>query len=72
METPLVRFDNIDREIALTESEVTLDNPDVDGELIRTLVRGSYARLTPAKVHGYLPILVVRDVNHRLHDLAVS
>ena len=38
----------------------------VSAEVIHTLVQKSYRRLTPAKVHRHLPILVVRDVRATL------
>jgi hypothetical protein len=58
-----LRVDEEDeREMATTEVELSSGNPDVDRDLIHTLVQTAYDRLTPAKVHTYLPILIVREV----------
>lgn len=54
------------REMAGTERELVEQNPAVPAEVIHTLVQKSYRRLTPAKVHSYLPILVTRDVKATL------
>jgi hypothetical protein len=54
------------REMAGTELELVEQNPAVPAEVIHTLVQRSYRRLTPAKVHSYLPILVTRDVKATL------
>jgi len=54
------------REMAATESRLAQQNPVVSAEVIHTLVQKSYRRLTPAKVHRYLPILVARDVRATL------
>jgi hypothetical protein len=54
------------REMAATELQLTQHNPAVSTEVIHTLVEKSYRRLTPAKVHHYLPILVSRDVQATL------
>ena len=52
--------------MADTERQLTQHNPAVPAEVIHTLVQKSYHRLTPAKVHHYLPILVSRDVQATL------
>ncbi len=52
--------------ITSSETELRRHNPDVDRDVIHSLVRASYDRLTPAKVRTYLPILVVREVNENL------
>jgi hypoxanthine-guanine phosphoribosyltransferase len=54
------------RAMAETERQLTQHNPAVSAEAIHTLVQKSYHRLTPAKVHHYLPILVSRDVEATL------
>lgn len=54
------------REMASTELELSEHNPAVPPEEIHTLVQKSYRRLTPAKVHSYLPILVSREVQATL------
>jgi hypoxanthine-guanine phosphoribosyltransferase len=54
------------RAMADTERKLTQRNPAVSAEVIHTLVEKSYHRLTPAKVHHYLPILVSRDVQATL------
>jgi hypothetical protein len=63
MALPMLQVDEEDtREMESIEVELTSSNPDVDRELIHTLVQTAYNRLTPAKVHTYLPILIVREV----------
>lgn len=66
--------DRIDdgREMAATEVQLEQHNPAVAPELIHTLVQESYDRLTPAKVHNYLPILIAREVQAKLHVLQVA
>jgi len=59
------RFDD-GREMAATELRLSEHNPAVSPEVIHTLVQKSYRRLTPAKIHHYLPILVSRDVQATL------
>jgi hypothetical protein len=54
------------REMAATELQLSQRNPAVPPEVIHTLVQKSYHRLTPAKVHHYLSILVSRDVQATL------
>ena len=54
------------REMSATELQLAHENPAVPAEVIHTLVQKSYRRLTPAKVHSYLPILVTRDVKATL------
>lgn len=53
-------------QMAATESQLATQNPAVPTEVIHTLVQKSYRRLTPAKVHRYLAILVSRDVKATL------
>jgi hypothetical protein len=55
-------------EIADSETELRGLEPGVDGEVIHSLVQNAYDELTPAKVHTYLPILVVREVRQILRD----
>ena len=52
--------------LAATEVRLAHHNPAVSTEVIHTLVQKSYRRLTPAKVHRYLPILVSREVEATL------
>ena len=49
-------------EIAISEAELRRLEPQVDGEVIQHLVQTAYEELMPAKVHSYVPILVVREV----------
>jgi hypothetical protein len=67
-----VRGDDGDREMASTESELAHAYPDVTPDVIHALVQRAYTRLTPAKVHSYLPILVGRDVRARLRARDVA
>lgn len=57
------------RELAATELQLSRRNPAVAAEVIHTLVQESYDRLTPAKVHNYLPILISREVQAELRVL---
>jgi hypothetical protein len=66
------RVDDGDREMAATESGLGRDYPDVAPDVIHTLVQLSYNAMTPAKVHNYLPLLVVRDVRAQLRDRVVA
>jgi hypothetical protein len=58
--------DEAEREMASTEFQLSDRYPDVAIEEIHTLVQQAYSRLTPAKVHSYLPILVGREVRETL------
>ena len=69
--TPLTDVGD-EREMATTEIDLGLSNPGVAPDVIHTLVQRAYARLTPAKVHTYLPILVVREVQAGLRDGAAA
>jgi hypothetical protein len=60
------------REMAATELQLAQQNPAVSAEVIHTLVQKSYRRLTPAKVHSYLPILVTREVMATLRRRRVA
>jgi len=60
------RIDDEGREMASTESELAFRYPDVNIDVIHGLVHESYRRLTPARVHNYLPILIGRDVRAEL------
>jgi hypothetical protein len=53
-------------EMAPTEFELSDSYPDVAPEVIHHLVEQAYSRMTPAKVHSYLPILVGREVRETL------
>jgi hypothetical protein len=57
-----------EREMQSTEVELSSSNPDVDRDQIRALVQTAYDRLTPAKVHTYLPVLVAREVQDVLRS----
>lgn len=72
MDVPQARIDDGDREMAATESGLGRDYPDVAPDLIHTLVQRSYRAMTPAKVHNFLPLLVVRDVRAQLRERAVA
>lgn len=50
------------KEIAASETELRKLEPDVDEGVIQDLVEAAYDELTPAKVHGYLPLLIVHQV----------
>jgi hypothetical protein len=60
------------REMASTELQLAQQNPAVSAEVIHTLVQKSYRRLTPAKIHSYLPILVSREVKATLRRRRVA
>jgi hypothetical protein len=50
------------REISVSEAELRRLEPAVDREVIHRLVQRSHDELMPAKVHSYVPILIVREV----------
>ena len=63
MTSKQLRVDEKDeREMASAEVELSSDNSGVNRDLIHGMVQTAYDRLTPAKVHTYLPILIVREV----------
>jgi hypothetical protein len=64
--TELRRNNEADPDMASTEVELSDSFPDVALEVIHTLVQQAYSRMTPAKVHSYLPILVGREVRETL------
>ena len=66
--------DRIDDTRAMADAELRLaqHNPAVAPDVIHTLVQKSYHRLTPAKVHHYLPILVSREVQATLRRRHVA
>lgn len=66
MVSPEDRPEDDVRAMAATEVQLAQDNPAVSTEVIHRLVQKSYHRLTPAKVHQYLPILVSREVQATL------
>jgi len=70
--TPSAPTEDLNRTIASSETELASRYPDVGSDVIHALVQESYTRLTPAKVHSFLPILVAREVRHRLHDLELA
>jgi hypothetical protein len=51
-----------DREISVSEAELHRLEPAVDREVIHRLVQRSHDELMPAKVHNYVPILIVHEV----------
>ena len=61
-----VRLDDEGREMASTETELASRNPGVAVDVIHSLVLESYRRLTPARIHSYLPILITREVQAEL------
>jgi hypothetical protein len=66
---PMLQVDEEDvREMESTEVELRSSNPDVDRDEIRALVQTAYDKMTPAKVHTYLPILVAREVQDGLRS----
>jgi hypothetical protein len=66
--------DRVDDTRAMADTELRLarHNPAVAPDVIHTLVQKSYHRLTPAKVHHYLPILVSREVQATLRRRHVA
>ena len=60
------------REMVATELRLSDRNPAVAAEVIHNLVQESYDRLTPAKVHLYLPILIAREVQEELGVLQAA
>jgi hypothetical protein len=56
---------NID-EIAASEAELHRLEPQADEELIHGLVRAASDELMPAKVHNYVPLLIMRQVRDTL------
>jgi len=52
--------------MAPTEFELSDRYPKVAPEVIHALVQRAYSRMSPAKVHRYLPILVAREVRATL------
>ena len=55
-------------EITRSVAELSRLEPSIDLGILRQLVQQSYEELTPAKVHNYLPILIVHEVRDILHD----
>ncbi len=49
-------------EIAASEAELRRLEPEADERLIQGLVLAAYDDLMPAKVHNYVPLLIVRQV----------
>ena len=67
-----LRVDDEDqREMEITDLELSNGNPGVDRVVIHTLVQQAYDRLTPARVHNFLPILIGREVQAGLRAHAV-
>jgi hypothetical protein len=55
-------------EISVSMAELRRLAPQVDDEVIRGLVQSAYDELMPAKVHNYVPILIV----HQVRDIIQS
>jgi hypothetical protein len=49
-------------DIAASETELRRLEPDTDSDVIHDLVQTAYDELMPAKVHSYVPILIVHEV----------
>jgi hypothetical protein len=49
-------------ELAASQAELHRLAPDVDDGIIERLVETAYDELMPAKVHSYVPILIVHQV----------
>ena len=49
--------------MAPTGCDLSDSHPYVAPEVIHALVQWAYSRMSPAKVHSYLPILVARRVS---------
>ena len=49
--------------ITSAEGALRSKHPELDDGVLHALVQAAYDRLTPAKVHTYLPILIAREVN---------
>jgi hypothetical protein len=55
--------EQLDRSVlAQAEAELQRRVPDADAGLIRDLVTKAYDELMPAKVQGYMPVLIVHQV----------
>jgi hypothetical protein len=52
-------------EVAASEAELHRLEPQVDEAVIQGLVQTAYDELMPAKVHNYVPLLIV----HRVRDI---
>jgi len=63
--------DGDEREMEITDLELSSGNPGVDRVMIHALVQQAYDRLTPARVHDFLPILIGREVQAglRAHEV---
>ena len=67
------RVDDLESsEISASEAELRRLEPGVDSAVIHSLVQGVYDELSPAKVHGYLPILIVHEVRDILRHRRVA
>jgi hypothetical protein len=65
MSSPQIDVDDVAL-VAHTEARLGETNPEVPSDLLHTLVGQAYARLTPAKVHTYLPVLITRELQENL------
>jgi hypothetical protein len=68
---PEVEERNID-EIAASEAELRRLEPQADEAVIQGLVQIAYDELMPAKVHNYVPLLIVRQVRDILRGRPVA
>ena len=59
-------------EIAASEAELHRLEPEVDEDLIQGLVQAAHDELMPAKVHSYVPLLIVRQVRDILRRRPVA
>jgi imidazolonepropionase-like amidohydrolase len=55
------------KEVAASEAELHRLEPELDEDVIQRLVAEAHQNLMPAKVHAYVPILIVRQVRETLH-----
>jgi len=59
-------------EITASEAELHRREPEVDEGLIHGLVQTAHDELMPAKVHNYVPLLIVRQVRDILRGRTVA
>jgi hypothetical protein len=63
------RFEGRNRsEISASVAELRRLAPEVDEEIIEGLVQVAYDELMPAKVHSYVPVLIVHQVRDIIHS----
>jgi len=59
-------------EIEASQAELHSLEPEVDEVLIQGLVQAAHDELMPAKVHNYVPLLIVRQVRDILRGRTVA